>query len=42
MKQVEPSLSAGQTLKTENVFEILGEGGGICIVRQKKCCLHNL
>jgi hypothetical protein len=35
MKQVEPSHSAGQTLKTESVFEILGEGGGISIVRQK-------
>lgn len=26
---------AGQFMKTEKVFEILGEGGGICISRQK-------
>lgn len=35
MKQVTPRHSAGQTLKIENVFEILSEGGGICIVRKK-------
>ena len=35
MKKEEQRQNAGQFIKTEKVFEILGEGGGICITRQK-------
>jgi len=35
MKQEAPTHSTGQIIKTEDVFEILGEGGAICISRQK-------